>query len=252
MLEFIKGTSTFQSSMDSLLIKWFLVITGADILELTHWGRVMHICVGNLASLGPDNGLLPGRRQAIIWTDAGILLIGPLGTNFSEILIDIHTFSFTKMHLKMSSTKWRPFCLGLNVSTCGQWDIDMSVINMNLLLSYDFFSLQVLICRNYRGDIDMSVIDKFMPLVMEREEEATTAPIIQHGNVTFIYIKYNNLYCILPKHCCSQLRIVGCQITGNSTASSIASSGWRQTIIKAPYYWPFVRGIQRIPLTKGQ
>ena len=55
------------------------------------------------------------RRQAIIWTNAGILVIGPLWTNFSEILIDIHTFSFKKMHLKMSSAKWRPFCLGPNV-----------------------------------------------------------------------------------------------------------------------------------------
>ena len=76
---------------------------------------ITHICIGNLASHGPDNGLSPGRRQAIIWTDLGILLIGPLGTNFSEILIDIYTFSFTKMHLKMSSAKWHPFCLGLNV-----------------------------------------------------------------------------------------------------------------------------------------
>ena len=74
-----------------------------------------HICVGNLTTIGSDNGLSPGRRQAIIWTNAGILLIGPLGTNFSEILIEIHTFSFTKMLLKMSSGKWRPFCLGLNV-----------------------------------------------------------------------------------------------------------------------------------------
>ena len=85
----------------------------ASIL-LTHWGRVTHIFVGNLTSLGPDNGLSPGRHQSIIWSDAGILLIGPLGTNFSEILIDIHTFSFTKMHLKMSA-KWHPFCLSLNV-----------------------------------------------------------------------------------------------------------------------------------------
>ena len=66
-------------------------------------------------SIGSDNGLSPGRRQAIIWTNAGILFIGPLGTNFSEILIEIHTFSFKKMHLKMSSGKWWPFCLGLNV-----------------------------------------------------------------------------------------------------------------------------------------
>ena len=46
---------------------------------------MMHICISKLTSIGSDNGLSPGRRQAIIWTNAGILLIGPLGTNFSEI-----------------------------------------------------------------------------------------------------------------------------------------------------------------------
>ena len=82
---------------------------------LTHWGRVTHICVGNLTIIGSDNGLSPNRRQAITWINVGILLIGPLETNFSEMLIEIHTFSFKKIHLKMSSGKWRPFCLGLNV-----------------------------------------------------------------------------------------------------------------------------------------
>ena len=82
---------------------------------LTHWGRVTHICVANLTTIASDNGLSPGRRQAIIWTNAGILLIRPLWTNFSEILIKISTFSFKKMRLKVSSAKWRPFCLGLNV-----------------------------------------------------------------------------------------------------------------------------------------
>ena len=82
---------------------------------LTHWGRVMHICVSKLIVIGSDNGLSPGRRQAITWTNAGILLIAALGTNFSEILIEIATFSFKKMHLKMSSGEWRQFCLGLNV-----------------------------------------------------------------------------------------------------------------------------------------
>ena len=52
---------------------------------------------------------------AIIWTNAGILLIGPLGTNFSEILIKICTYSSKETHLKLSSVKLRPFCLGLNV-----------------------------------------------------------------------------------------------------------------------------------------
>ena len=74
-----------------------------------------HICVGKLTIIGSDNGLSPGRRQAIIWTNAGILLISPLGTNFNAILFEIHTFSFKKIHLKMSSGKWRPICLGLNV-----------------------------------------------------------------------------------------------------------------------------------------
>ena len=76
-----------------------------------------HICVVKLTIIGSDNGLSPGRRQAIILTNAGILLIGPLGTNFIGILIGIQTFSFKKLHLKMSSAKWRPFCLGFNMLT---------------------------------------------------------------------------------------------------------------------------------------
>ena len=84
---------------------------------LTHWGRVTHKCVSKLTIIGSDNGLSPGWRQAIIWTNAGILLIRPLGTNFNEMLIEIHTFSFKKMHLKLSSGKYRPSCLGLNVLT---------------------------------------------------------------------------------------------------------------------------------------
>ena len=63
----------------------------------------MHIWVAILVIIGSDNDLLPGRREAIIWTNAVILLIGPLGTNFSEILIEIQTFSFKKMHLKLLS-----------------------------------------------------------------------------------------------------------------------------------------------------
>ena len=56
---------------------------------VTHRGRVTYIYVNKLINIGSDNGLSPGRRQAIIWTNAGILLIRPLGTNFREILIEI-------------------------------------------------------------------------------------------------------------------------------------------------------------------
>ena len=82
----------------------------ADTL-LNHWGGVTLICVTKLPTIGSGNGLSPGRRQAIIWTNAGILSIGSLGTTFSEIVIEIDTFSFKKMHLKMLLGYWRPFFL---------------------------------------------------------------------------------------------------------------------------------------------
>ena len=85
---------------------WIPVTTAyVSSAPVTHWGRVTHICIGKLINIGSDNGLWPGRRQAIIWTNAGIFLIGPLGTNFTEISIVNHTFSFKKMHLKMLSAK---------------------------------------------------------------------------------------------------------------------------------------------------
>ena len=98
-----------------MLIYW--PAYGFYLATLTHWGRVTHICVSKLTIIGSDNGLSPVRLQAIIWTNAGILLFEPLGTNFNDTSIEIHTFSFKKIHLKLSSGKWRPFCLGLNVLT---------------------------------------------------------------------------------------------------------------------------------------
>ena len=67
---------------------------------VTHWGRVTHICVREFTIIGSDNGLSSSRRQTIIWTNAGMLWIRPLGTDFNEILIKIHIFSFNKMYLK--------------------------------------------------------------------------------------------------------------------------------------------------------
>ena len=54
----------------------------------------MHICKLNI--IDSDNGLSPGRRQAIIWSNAGVFLIRNLGTNFNKIFSEIHTFSFKK------------------------------------------------------------------------------------------------------------------------------------------------------------
>ena len=84
------------------------------------------------------------RRQAIIWTNAGMLLIGPLGTNFSEIIIGIQRFSFKKMHLNMSSARWRPFCLGLNVL------MDLLIIPFyNILFVYTWNDFSWLIMCDY-------------------------------------------------------------------------------------------------------
>ena len=115
MATIFRKWSTVFLSKKVLRTKTVASVSLTIYLRLTHWGRVTHICDSNLTIIGPDNGLSPDRRQAIIWTNAGVLLIGPWGTNFSEISIDIHTFSFKKINLKMSSAKWRPFCLGLNV-----------------------------------------------------------------------------------------------------------------------------------------
>ena len=61
---------------------------------------MIHICV-----ISSDNALPAGLHQAIIWTNAGMLLIEHLGTDFSEILIEIRTFVLTNLYLKVSSAK---------------------------------------------------------------------------------------------------------------------------------------------------
>lgn len=55
---------------------------------------------------------------------------------------------------------------------------------------------KVLVCRNYRGDVDMSEIEHFMTLLMDKEEEGTLSPILAHGGVRFMWIKHNNLYLV--------------------------------------------------------
>ena len=97
-----------------LHVLWFKSVP-VGVPDKTHWGRVTHICICNLTSIGWDNGLLPGRHQAIIWTNAAILSTRPWRTYFSEILFKIQKFLFKEIHLKILSPKWQPFWLGLNV-----------------------------------------------------------------------------------------------------------------------------------------
>ena len=81
---------------------------------LTHWGRVTHICVGKLTIIGSDNGLSPGRRQAIISSNARFLLIGPFGTKFNfnqNPYIFIQENAFQNVVWKMAAILSRPQCV---------------------------------------------------------------------------------------------------------------------------------------------
>ena len=109
----------------------------------THWGQVMHICNSKQTIIGLDNG--------IIWTNARMLLIGTLGTNFSEILSEFYTFWFMKMHLKMLTAKSLALCLGLNVLT--EWCIVLprntatTAILPSLMLTLIPFTCWVVMCK---------------------------------------------------------------------------------------------------------
>ena len=83
---------------------------------LTHCDQMRHIFVNKLSVIASDNGLSAGRRQAIIWTNAGILLIGPFGAKFNDIFTEIHTFSFKKTHFKMAAILSRPQCVNCKPS----------------------------------------------------------------------------------------------------------------------------------------
>ena len=74
----------------------FFAPQDAPLMHPAHWGRGTHICVDKLTIIGSDNGLSPERHQSIIWTNAGILYIWPLATNFSEIVIEIQHFHWRK------------------------------------------------------------------------------------------------------------------------------------------------------------
>ena len=124
-----------------------------------------HICISDITIIGSDNGLSPGRRQAIIRTNAGILLIRALGIKVSEILSEHHVFSYKKIHLKMSSEKWRPFCLCLSVLThCGLLTLasmDLCIIDLNQVMTWCLICSKpllehVMICLQWNWGIYMN------------------------------------------------------------------------------------------------
>ena len=109
-------SSNFIASAQDINLQIHLEMNSWKFRLLTHWGRVTHIWVGNLTTIVSDNGLSPGRCQALIPTNAGIPLIEPLATNFNEILIEMHIFSFKENPLqnvvwKLAAILSRPQCV---------------------------------------------------------------------------------------------------------------------------------------------
>ena len=92
---------------------WLLSSIEYRLFWLTHWGRVMPICVSKLAIICSDNGL-PGGQY---WN----LLIGPLGTNSSEFLnqnwyVLIQENAFENVVCKMAAILSRLQCVKLILS----------------------------------------------------------------------------------------------------------------------------------------
>ena len=89
------------------------------------------MCISKLTIIGLDWSLSHGRHQAIIWTNYGIFLIGPLGINFGDLFIEIRIFSFKKMHLKIASAKWGRFCPARNMLKTVHEQIPLHVLFKN-------------------------------------------------------------------------------------------------------------------------
>ena len=107
-----------------MMVVWFTNAHASP--ALTHWGRVTHICVSKLTIIGSDNGLSPVRRQAIIWTYAGILLIRPkLQWNVNRTSnIFIHENAFDGVVCEMASILSRPQCVNSSLPRTFQMPIE--------------------------------------------------------------------------------------------------------------------------------
>ncbi|RKP26670.1 AP-1 complex subunit MU-1-like protein [Syncephalis pseudoplumigaleata] len=54
---------------------------------------------------------------------------------------------------------------------------------------------KVLISRNYRGDVNLAAVDRFMPILQELEEDGQTpTPVLSDKGVHYLYIRHNNVY----------------------------------------------------------
>ena len=95
----------------------------------------------NCVSIGSGNGWWPVWHQAITWNNAGVLSTGLLGMNFNKNQIGILSFSFEKMHLKLSSAKVAPILSrGDELIYGSSWTILMKMGNV---FSYRLITLAI-------------------------------------------------------------------------------------------------------------
>ena len=168
-----------------------------------------------LAIIGSDNGLSPGRCQAITWTNAGILLMRTLRTNFNEILIKIHIVSFKKMHLKMSSAKWLPSCLSLNVLNKKPVSFGYGEYNESVLaqvMSWDWTGIKPLpetilakmqtLCYFFSEKISFLIEDKDSFLLYSQYHGCWWLGSSNHQGISS-----HGIYRVLPEHSAVSSRI---------------------------------------------
>ena len=122
-----------------------------------------YICLGNLTIIGSDNGLSPDRRQAIVWTNAGILVIGPLGTNFNGMLNEIYTFSFRPI---LVSKDW----LGcLKDPYCGRYlNLCHNILKMKLSVRKSIVTTDRLFCAFHDNNVLCMFCGKACDLITDR------------------------------------------------------------------------------------
>ena len=85
-------------SMPATNLSWIIYIMWLYMITYNHYIKTEWLIYAWVqhTSIASDNALSPGRSQSIIWTNAGILSIGPFSTNFIDILIESHTFHSRK------------------------------------------------------------------------------------------------------------------------------------------------------------
>ena len=127
-----------RTQVGPMLAPWILLSGTCITAMLTHGGRVTHICVSKLTIISSDNGLSPGWHQAIIWTNAGIWWIRTSWTNFSEILSEIHTFSFKQINVFENFVfEMAAICyVEIHVKTSREGNVRCGLIQNILIINY--------------------------------------------------------------------------------------------------------------------